>query len=239
MGSSTFTGNLNDYAVSAEGWRGTKVNLAISRIAPSWRPVVGIHASGNSYFGWLSAVPLGGVQGTITYDGKDHAVVGLAYHDHNWGNTPPQNMFSRWIWGRILLKDYAVIFGELTSPDGKTEVPVFYLSQDGAIVLGDAFPDATLTLEDQTFTDSFSYPQTQVWRVQKSGFGTVELTLTHPKVITATPLASTRASLEAEKSTQPFYIRFLSDFILKIQDNGKTETKTGRALWELADWSQN
>jgi len=93
-------------------------------------PVSGHH------FDWVVPLPRARVEGTLTVAGQQRAVVGIGYHDHNWGNLYLPAAFSRWTWGRVLAGDWTLIFGDIvgrgTSP---AHVTPFMLARNDEILL--------------------------------------------------------------------------------------------------------
>lgn len=65
---------------------------------------------------WILAAPLCNVSGKIQFKsgagakGETISFRGRGYHDHNFGTGPLGPGLSRWTWGRVLLKDRALIF---------------------------------------------------------------------------------------------------------------------------------
>lgn len=227
MGENFFRGDLHDYEISAKGASGTEVALHFSRVAPSWRPGTGIirdTAEKNKYFGWFVAIPSGDVTGTLTYDGVAHRVTGRGYHDHNWGNVFPGELFGAWTWGRLFADEYTMIFVQMTSRDGDQKMPFSYLARGENILMGKTNPEITMT----------PIGNSQKWAVGDANFGSAELTIAPAKTVTQGNLSRSVPS----DGPQPWYQRFLSDFVLRIQEAGGAETKTGIAISESVYFDQ-
>lgn len=111
IGPHTFRGNLDTYSihVDANDTGGLGCDLLLQRRVPSFRPGTGYISAGNKYFAWLAAVPEGKVSGTLTIDNLTRHVFGSGYHDHNWGNVSPADLFDGWWWGRGQTGEHTVI----------------------------------------------------------------------------------------------------------------------------------
>lgn len=111
MAGHSVTGDLNTYHVriNPELTEGYGCDLQLKRLTPSYRTGTGFKSSGEFYFAWLNAVPYGELTGSLTIDNQKVDVQGHGYHDHNWGNIPPQNLFENWWWGRSQMSDKTVV----------------------------------------------------------------------------------------------------------------------------------
>jgi hypothetical protein len=101
LGPHSFKGDLETYAihVDATDTGGVGCDLTLRRRVASYRPGTGYIEAGDRFFAWLVAVPEGAVAGTLTADGVTRQVTGSGYHEHNWGNVSPANLFENWWWG--------------------------------------------------------------------------------------------------------------------------------------------
>ena len=97
----------------------------------------GVASDAAPYLGWLIPVPRGIISGTVTINGKQRAVKGTGYHDHNWGTIPFERYLSEWYWGRAPLGNYTTVFAELRSVPafGDARVSMFVLARDGDLLL--------------------------------------------------------------------------------------------------------
>lgn len=82
------------------------------------------------FFAWLVAVPEGAVTGTVSADGWTREVRGSGYHDHNWGNVSPADLFDSWWWGRGRCGPYTVIAAEIhgKAAVGGTPISFFFVA---------------------------------------------------------------------------------------------------------------
>jgi hypothetical protein len=106
---------------------------------PGWKAGTG-HifadpASGH-HFDWVVPLPRARVEGTLTVAGQQRTVVGIGYHDHNWGNLYLPTAFRRWTWGRVLAGDWMLIFGDVVGRGrSPAHVTPFMLARGDEILL--------------------------------------------------------------------------------------------------------
>jgi predicted secreted hydrolase len=96
IGQNHIQGDLHSYDLHAQAGE-LKADLRFIGSVPPWRPGAGktFYSEDRSrYFAWLPAIPYGTVEGTLVYDGAAHAVQGVCYHDHNWGNVDLNRVMS-------------------------------------------------------------------------------------------------------------------------------------------------
>lgn len=118
-------------------------DLVLTSTSKPWRPGAGGFCFGDDeagYFTWLCAVPRGTVKGTLFYDGKEHAVTGAGYHDHQWGDMKHNTTWDHWIWGRQDFGDYAAVIFDIGTQKkfGYQRLPMMFLEdKDGNLMLED------------------------------------------------------------------------------------------------------
>lgn len=114
-------------------------DLKLTSTSKPWRPGAGGFAfDDGGYFTWLCAVPRGTVSGTLYYNGLQHKVTGIGYHDHQWGNVAHNKTWDHWIWGRQDFGDYAILVFDICTQKkfGYTRMPMFFLEdKDGNLVM--------------------------------------------------------------------------------------------------------
>jgi len=134
IGPHTFKGNLETYAIRVDAAEtgGVGCNLTLRRRVASYRPATGYMEAGDKFFAWLVAVPEGAVTGTLTADRATRQVTGSGYHDHNWGNVSPANLFDNWWWGRGRTGGYTIIAADMhgKAAVGGTRIPLFFVGDD-------------------------------------------------------------------------------------------------------------
>lgn len=134
IGPHSFKGNLQTYAidVDAAATGGVGCDLALRRRVASYRPATGYIKADDRFFAWLVAVPEGAVTGTLIADGVTRQVTGSGYHDHNWGNVSPADLFDNWWWGRGRSGDHTIIASDIhgKAAVGGTRIPLFFVANE-------------------------------------------------------------------------------------------------------------
>jgi hypothetical protein len=138
MGNNYIRGNLDQYEIKLDpnDFEGFGVELSLKSNLKPYRPKDGIIQAGDDYFAWLAAVPNGTTKGKIIIDEIKKDVNGDGYHDHNWGNTPLQKLFSGWSWFRGKVGENTIIASELNLSDkrGGYNVPILYIANKENVV---------------------------------------------------------------------------------------------------------
>ncbi|RME88277.1 MAG: hypothetical protein D6770_07385 [Anaerolineae bacterium] len=214
-------------------------DLTFTGLVPPWRPGAGKVYFGDRehYFAWLPAIPYGHVTGQVTYGGKQHAVRGTGYHDHNWGNVALGAVMDHWYWGRAHLGEYTVIFVEQVAARayGFARIPVFMLAKGERILTGDGNPLRMSACDFVPHTGGHRYPRQVDFEWQGEN-GEVYLALRRPRLREAVSLLTTfpawqRALLRLFGN--PYYFRFEADLELKVDFEGTHAIESGTALYEI------
>jgi hypothetical protein len=128
------------YEMDAYGRNGVEAHLKFENMLPGWAHGDGQYMIGSyadpRYFGWCVAQPRAKVTGTMKYDGKEFAVEGEGYHDHNWGDFNFYTYLSRWIWGRITTDELSVDFADVifNKSCGGVHLPLIMVARGDRIV---------------------------------------------------------------------------------------------------------
>lgn len=240
IGPNQVCGDLKRYELHAEAGK-LRADLVFTSRVPAWRPGTGMNYYSENlerFFGWLAAIPYGDVRGTLTLNGRQVAVSGTGYHDHNWGNIGLQQVMSHWYWGRAHLEDFTTIFVEMSSLPayGGVKIPVFLLAQGERILIGDGAPLRLETADFVRHPSRMSYPRRLDFIWEKPGERRVHLSLRQPQVIEASSLLvglSPWLAGVARLALNPYYFRFRADLELSIELNGVREQIRGPAIYEL------
>jgi len=109
---------------------------------PPWRPGTGYMYFGEQdehFFAWLPSVPQGSVVVDLVLDGVQETLTGVGYRDHNWGDVAMTKLINHWYWGRAQAGAYSIVSSYITAEAnyGSTEIPIFMLAKDGAVVADD------------------------------------------------------------------------------------------------------
>ena len=150
IGPHRFEGDLKTYSihVDAAQFDGMGCDLVLRRRVASYRPGTGHMMAGDRFFAWFVAVPEGAVSGDLTIGGVTRKVSGSGYHDHNWGNVSPRDLFEGWWWGRGHSGGNTMIASELYGrPDvGGTNIALMYVGDEASVKVN-AFGEAVTASE--------------------------------------------------------------------------------------------
>lgn len=241
-----------------------KAELIFWPLLPGWRAGTGhlfADPASGRHFDWIVPLPRARVEGALTVNGQCRRVVGVGYHDHNWGNFYLSSAFGRWTWGRVLAGDWTVIFGDVVGCDGAVRrgtplphVTPFMLARGDEILLA---------------TDRISVRGEEPVQESRTGAGyfrrlhlatseaAVELTLTTRRAIEALDFSAPHPLLARQRHLRGMtefafylaqrvpglgqvaarllgkgsYLRLEADYRLDLSDHAVVET--GQALYEV------
>ncbi len=225
IGPDSFKGDLQTYAIHVDAAEtgGVGCDLTLRRRVASYRPATGYMVAGDKFFAWLVAVPEGAVTGTLTADGVTRQVTGSGYHDHNWGNVSPANLFDNWWWGRGLSGGHTIIASDIHGKDavGGTRIPLFFVADDHQVQVN-AYGSA-VTAEEGALV---RHPDPKHERPIASGvsFATADGTRAEFKIsdrlLTSSNLLADQSVFIKIAATilgkKPWYSRFLSPITLTL-----------------------
>ena len=250
MNKNSFSGNLNDYNIvlNSDDFDGFGFNLNLKSLVGPYRPQDGIIKAGSDYFAWLAAVPNGNVDGTITVRGEEKKIKGSGYHDHNWGNTPLQKLFKSWTWFRGKAGPYTVILAELNAVEsrGGFDIPILFVADENKVLVDKFGNRELLTMKNNLIEDYYpSKNEPQFSNFLISTHDNVSVKISGNRVIDnieifkrmspPVPLNLFKPVVNlAFKSSgiDPFYTRFASSFVLKIDKNTEID---GTGVMEIMD----
>ena len=250
MNKNLFAGNLNKYSIALDpdDFDGFGFNLNLQSLVGPYRPQDGIIKAGDDYFAWLAAVPNGDVDGTITINGKEKKIKGSGYHDHNWGNTPLQKLFKSWTWFRGKAGPYTVILAELNADDsrGGFDIPILFVADENQVLVDKFGNKELLTMKNNLIEDYYpSKNEPQFSNFLMSSHDNVSVKISGNQIIDNIEIFK-RLSLPAplnlfkpavnfafrSSGIDPFYTRFASSFVLKIDENIEID---GTGVMEIMD----
>ena len=250
MNKNLFTGNLNKYSIALDpdDFDGFGFNLNLQSLVGPYRPQDGIIQAGDDYFAWLAAVPNGDVDGTITINGKEKKIKGSGYHDHNWGNTPLQKLFKSWTWFRGKAGPYTVILAELNAVEsrGGFDIPILFVADENQVLVDKFGNKELLTMKNNLIEDYYpSKNEPQFSNFLMSSHDNVSVKISGNQIIDNIEIFK-RLSLPAplnlfkpavnfafrSSGIDPFYTRFASSFVLKIDENIEID---GTGVMEIMD----
>jgi len=204
-------------------------HLIFKNTVPPWKPGTGFNyrdeAAGRTA-GWVVPVPQAEVTGTLTVKGRDEAVRGSGYHDHNWGNYHCWRTFRAWYWGRIHHAAYTVDYAQVLPRD-----PAMPVLTPLLVARGDEIVLSTnrLRVAHAEKTAEPSFGQTYARRMDLSAeteWIRFHLTLEVRDVIE-------RLKLPRVTDWDHFYYRFVADYRLDVAIDGVEEHIEGELLHEL------
>ena len=250
MNQNSFSGNLESYNITIDpnDFDGFGFDLSLQSLVSPYRPQDGVIRAGSDYFAWLAAVPNGNVNGTIIVDGQEKKIKGSGYHDHNWGNTPLQKLFKSWTWFRGKAGPYTVILAELnaTKSRGGFDIPILFVADENKVLVDKFGNRELLTMKNDLIKDYYpskNEPQFSNFLISSNNNVTVNISGNEiidnieifKRLSLPAPLNIIKPAVNlAFKSSgiDPFYTRFASTFILKIDENTEIE---GTGVMEIMD----
>ena len=168
------------------------------------------------WIGWVIAQPRAKVTGKLIINGKEIAVSGVGYHDHNWSNTWLTDLYRYWYWGRIYLPEYTFIYSVGQMPDVLGSRPCCVMHAYRGSEMLDVWIDVSADASDLVLDDysGATYPRELV--VRSEG-----------KVVKGTISHHLKSVLEKHLTpgTKPgdgrVYFRFLSDCDIDLDIAGE------------------
>jgi hypothetical protein len=159
FGKSTVTGDFKSYDVHIEPVNGVGCHLHYEAQVDPFRQGTGIVSFGDNgeHYHTDLSVPKNKVTGTVYYDGENHEVTGFGYHDHQWMNANPMNLYHHWLWGRMYTDKYTIYIYDFVAREEYNfkRLPMFGLldNETGKLVFEtDGNVELTTTLEKQKET---------------------------------------------------------------------------------------
>jgi hypothetical protein len=215
-------------------------DLTLRRRVASYRPATGYIKAGDRFFAWLVAVPEGAVTGTLTADGATRQVTGSGYHDHNWGNVSPADLFDNWWWGRGRSGDHTIIASDIhgKAAVGGTRIPLFFVADDHRVQV-DAYGSDVSAVEGSPVR----HPDPNHERLIDStvSFATADGSQAEFKIsdrlLTSGNLLSDQSfvkrTIAAIMSIKPWYSRFVSPITLKLPGQSSHQGEGTLEYFEL------
>ncbi len=242
IGPHSFKGNLQTYAIHVDAAEtgGVGCDLTLRRRVASYRPATGYIKAGDRFFAWLVAVPEGAVTGTLTADSVTRQVRGSGYHDHNWGNVSPADLFDNWWWGSSRSGDQTIIASDIhgKAAVGGTDLPLFFVADDHRVQVN-AYGSDVSAVE----SGPVRHPDPNHERPIDStvSFATADGSRAEFKIsdrlLTSSSLLSDQSFIKkavaAIMSIKPWYSRFVSPITLKLPGQSSHEGEGTLEYFEL------
>ena len=243
FGRNSFVGDLKNYTLHVEENDQFGADIRFTNLGTPFRPGTAYFAFGDhdeDYYTWLCIAPKCKVEGTLLIDGKQVAVCGYGYHDHQWGSKPYMAFFNNWTWSRQSLNGYSVTMFNMVSCKeyGYKRFPIVFIENEAGEIVFDSYEDVEYTMESTLF-DSVSgktYPAVQR-QIFHQGDLTLEYTLTPRKTLESMlhfPNPTPEQAKEfAERGQKPSYMRFLGEGRVKLtKGNDVLIDETGELIYE-------
>jgi predicted secreted hydrolase len=202
--------------------------LTLKNVVPGWKLGTGFNykdEEARKVAGWVVPVPYAEVQGELVVRDEKIAVLGAAYHDHNWGNFPMHEICSKWYWGRVHNGDYCLDYGWVfpRQSDGPMFAPLL-IAKGREIVLSTNIMHTELGNFVQDPATGQEYATDLLITSDNLG---VKLKL----ALHTTRLVETM-KLPRSVEWDQFYFRFLADYIMDVEIDGKKDRVKGELLHE-------
>ncbi len=208
--------------------KGAGARLTLKNVVPGWKLGTGFlykNEENGKVAGWVVPVPYAEVEGELFLKEGAIAVKGAAYHDHNWGNMRMHEFCSSWYWGRIHHGDYCLDYAWVMPRD--PQAPIYsplLIARGSEIVLSTNKIHTELGNMARDPRTGQEYAQSLVITTDNLG---VKMRL----AIDTTRLVETMQLPKAVEWDQ-FYFRFLGDYRMDIEIDGKKDTVRGEMLHE-------
>lgn len=208
---------------------GVGARLRFKNTVPSWKPGTGFNYKNEEtgfVSGWVVPVPHADVEGELYIDGKTVQVKGSGYHDHNWGNCYCYKLFKNWYWGRVHSDHYSIDYAQvIPAISGMPSVNPLLIASKDEIILSTNMLNVELLDETEDTELGQTYAKKIILNTESQGVK-FDMEIETHRIIDGFKLPKV-----TEESH--FYYRFLGDFKLKIEVDGKKETSEGTFLHEL------
>lgn len=247
MGPNRFAGDLHTYHIHVETGEIT-VDVTLTGDVPAWRPGTGhflFEEDGHRYFAWLPSVPQGHVEASITLRGETVNLVGIGYHDHNWGNCSMLQVIDNWYWGRGQAGPYTVITCLVTAAEryGLAPFPIFMLARDGAIIADDQ-TKATFAQSEVHHDEQTGKPVGDVLTYTYAGDPDFVVTWQRTETILRAKFIDDLHGIKHLMAQligfDGAYLRFTGDLtVQKYERDQLVETQKDEALWEEMYFGRN
>lgn len=208
---------------------GVGAHLTLHNKTPSWKPGAGFNYRDEKEgrtAGWVVPVPHAKVEGELYLDGVPMKVNGTGYHDHNWGNYYCWRIFKSWYWGRMHNDIFTLDYGwVLPREDDAPVIAPLLIARDSEIVL--STDTLMIDLEDLETEDVFDQVYSSKLILHAEALDVkLHMTIEVKRIID-------REQLPKVTEWDQYYFRFLADYQMKIEIDGKKESHQGEMLQEM------
>lgn len=244
-GNNTFKGDLQNYCIHIEPYKGFGADLKLKSLANPYRPGTAYFSFGDNeseYYTRLCAVPKGEVTGTLNVNGKTIDVHGMGYHDHQWGNGSILSVWNHWTWARQSYEDYTLLLFDMVGTpnyDYKHFPIVFIQDKTGNIIFENTKGvEVSYEVMEEYHDEKTSKDCPKLSKYTfKNADCHVEYTLQSNETLHIQDgYDEAPASLKVlydHMGLKPSYIRFLGTGTLKLTDKKGTIERSGELIYEF------
>jgi hypothetical protein len=218
-----------------------KAQLEFETTCESWRPGNGRFDFGNNkaFFSWLVPQPRAKVEGTMTIKGKTVNVLGLGYHDHNWGTVCIVDAIKDWSWGRIYLNDNTVIFADIhlsSRYGGKRAMRFAVFQGDRLLISSFLTTNEPLDLENDFLRNPKHSCPPRGWHIAGSdAYGKIDLVCESDTILEKADLLTggmLRRYLIEKVIAHPYYLRCKVAVMGELTQHDNVTTLEGTGIYE-------
>ena len=240
-GNNHFTGDLRDYSIYLEPQKGIGADLKLHSQSASWRPGSAYFAFGTpeKYYTWFCAVPRGELTGTLTLDGKERAVHGYAYHDHQWGNVTFLKEWNHWVWARQSFEDCSMLVFDMVSTEktGYTRFPLVFIQDTEGNLLFESTDNVQCEILEEYYDEvsEKTYPKDIRYVFERDG-KRAEYTLNMRSVIEnngKNNLPFAQRMIAKTLKVNASYTRYDGVGTLTLRDGDATLQRSGSLIYEF------
>lgn len=245
-GPDTAKGNLRQYDIHVEPINGVGAELHYEALTEPFRQGTGIVAFGehDELHHTDLSVPKNRVAGTLYYDGAEHRVQGLGYHDHQWMNANPMALYHHWLWGRMYTDKYTVYIYDFVAGEkyGFQPLMMFGLldNETGKVVFQtDGHFARETQLEKQAKTGR-EFPKTSRYQFRNKDGKEVEFSVAWvDEIETRDMYANAPEAMKRQfdaMNIAPVYMRYYAKGTVGFKDpsDGSKHTGAGDMIYEYA-----
>jgi hypothetical protein len=204
------------------------VRLTMKSVVPGWKLGSGFNYKNEEtgwVAGWVVPVPYAEAVGELYLKEQTLKVTGAAYHDHNWGNYYFYKTFAGWYWGRIHNKNYTIDYSWVMPRE--KDAPIFaplLIARKDEIVLSSN--DMEAVLEDMAKEEKSGKEYAQKITVTADALGVkMKLAIDNKRLVEA-------MQLPQSADWAQYYYRFVSDYKMDIEIDGKQDQVSGEMINE-------
>ncbi|MGC9324976.1 MAG: hypothetical protein ACP5G0_09560 [Desulfomonilia bacterium] len=216
-----------------------RAEFTLTTLAPGWRPrgADGVNEDHLDFF-WAVHQARNRIEGTLTRQGKTTHVTGVGYSDHNWGKKPLPEITRDWIWGRIIVGDYTIIYADVDYLDPSIDSRPLYIAKGDTVLVGTGSPDVIQWDFSTHPTLKRHYPQRiRIEFFQEGVEARFDITfkelVEEVDLLTVSGLNPVVQWVARTFVARPTYFRVIADFQGTVRAQGINDTLSGECLYEV------